>query len=738
MTGILGGGIAVPQKIRRLSVGIAGISAVIRWALLAGGSVLAAAVAHTVRFWLGAGLGQADARLIGAAVGASVLGSFGVLALLLPRRAIAIITTALGFVLAVSLAAAVLIAPDAIPRTVRFGQAALAILPLVLLALLTLEAGLETRRTDLLGVLGAIASDWGWLVLLAGTLAAAAIYVEASNRILFWDWAFYWLRTDALADLIRHGQWSIFARNVNYSLGDDYSLVSSALPSLLVAPFPAKFLLSYVVSVAACYLVPALLAVGALGLALARTVTPGMDALAWRDRVGLATLGAVAVLLLLPHFLQVVLKFNMLDVGGVTLLVLLAFAWHRMLRVLLVPSPADAEACHAWRILAAAASITALSVLDFLFRRWYAFDIVGFALAALCCLVAALPQRPRWHELCRDLALATAAALLTVIATATPVLVKWALHWGSHGYAEAYAGYWFDWSITFAGFKDEFGLLLPALCGLFAVVSLLRGRERSLLVILVLGTGIGVLGFRHIQSPSVQHYYLLMPLLGGLAAAGAILVGRQIGTKPTLLILFAAGWFLGLAPRHYDPVLAAVQPVAVDLWPRRDIDVEELAHLGHWLDTALGSDEHYCVVASGITLNGSILENLWQIDPSLIGGKAATRVIPLPDVDTRDGPPTKVLERCSLMITAIPPQTHLRSSDQQSILLLLDDLLNARGVGTAYASLDIAFRLPSGATVTVFRQRQPIGEDALRDLRHRFYEGKGAQAGRYETRFGAP
>src|SRR5258705_1269785 len=152
MTGILAGVIAVPQKIRRLSVVIAGTPAVIRWALLAGGGTLAAAAAHAVPFSLGAGLGQTDARLIGAAVGALLLGSFGLLALLLPRRAIPMIATALGFVLAVSLAAAVLVSPEAIPRTVRFGRAALDTLPLVLLTLLVLQAGLETRRTELLSV----------------------------------------------------------------------------------------------------------------------------------------------------------------------------------------------------------------------------------------------------------------------------------------------------------------------------------------------------------------------------------------------------------------------------------------------------------------------------------------------------------------------------------------------------------------------------------------------------------
>ena len=90
------------------------------------------------------------------------------------------------------------------------------------------------------------------------------------------------------------------------------------------------------------------------------------------------------------------------------------------------------------------------------------------------------------------------------------------------------------------------------------------------------------------------------------------------------------------------------------------------------------------------------------------------------------------------MIIATPPQTVLHPSDQQSILLVLEDLLNARGIGAAYDFVNTTFRLPSGPSLTLLRQRRPITDDELRDLRRRFYASKGAQAERYEARFGPP
>src|SRR5262249_34836444 len=149
---------------------------------------------------------------------------------------------------------------------------------------------------------------------------------------------------------------------------------------------------------------------------------------------------------------------------------------------------------------------------------------------------------------------------------------------------------WYDWSQPFFAFQWYFGLLLPTLCGLLAVVLLFRGRQRTLLVMLILGTLAGVLGFLQIQGPGAPHFYLLMPLLGGLPAAGAILLARQIGSKLTFLILLASGWVLGLAPHHNNRALRAVQPAGVDLWPYRDANADELGRLGRWLESALGPD----------------------------------------------------------------------------------------------------------------------------------------------------
>ncbi|MBV8455106.1 MAG: hypothetical protein JO122_00645, partial [Acetobacteraceae bacterium] len=287
-------------------------SAIVTPAFLVCSALLAAAVEHEISFILYPGLGHAKARLVGAVVGGILFGSLGGLALLLPRKSVAVLALALGCVLAASLAGGLVMPADAMPITVRFGKAALITMPLMVAVLLVLQAGTDPRRANIRPVVAAIMSEWSWAVLVAATLAGTAWYVLASHRILFWDSVGYWNTSDLLAGLVRRGRWQEWIGNVLGSLGDEYSLIPAIGPSLLMAAVGGKSLLSYQSAVDLFYLAPALLAVGAMGLALARILTPALGLLDLRERIRLTALGAVAVALLLPHFLQVFLKYNML------------------------------------------------------------------------------------------------------------------------------------------------------------------------------------------------------------------------------------------------------------------------------------------------------------------------------------------------------------------------------------------------------------------------------------------
>jgi hypothetical protein len=710
------------------------------------------AIVHAIYI---AGGAASLARAVGLAMAGVVFGSLTVLIALLPTTDGRVLGMVAAGVSVAAMLTTALVRPAAMPARALFGDATALSLVAILLALpatrvlAAVRPAINWRR--------AAADGWPICALLAVLMAVTALYVEASQRILFWDPMVYWTWTDYVAEMVRQGRIGAMIAQVIASAGNEYSLIPAVLPGILIAPVPGRFLLGYMLAIAFAYVVPAILAIGALGLVLARSLATGAAPLPWRERIKLAALGGLAAILLLPHFLQVFLRFVMLDIGGVVLLVLLVIAWGRLLAIMLAPRRADEATGHARRVVAAAVAVSALSMGAFIFRRWYIFDVLGFAAAAAAWLaVEVLRQRPCWRPLLADLGVALATALVTAIALGPTVLGQWVVRWGQRNYAESYAAYWRDWHTVLLAAGQCFGYFVPALCCALALALIVCGRSTGLPPILLGGTALAVVGFHQVQGPSVQHFYLVMPLLGGMAAAGAILAAQWVGALPVLAGLLAVGWFLGLAPRldddqHHEPVwpgserpeqndsvLGAVQPVGIYLWPQRDANAPELARLGHWLDENVGAEAHYCIAASGVSVNTSVLANLWQVDPSLRGGAGASRAVELQQVDTRDGPPDARLRQCQVMIVATPPQTHIRPSDQQSILLLRDAMLDGLGPGRAYTKLDTVFSLPSGITLSVYRQTSPITDDELRAVRRQFYATKGNEAAHYEQRFGAP
>jgi hypothetical protein len=705
-----------------------------RLALLLPAAVLAAAIGHAVSHVTHLYGAAEKGRLAATVVAALAFTCLGTLIALLPRVFVVWLGAALVAVLGGALVIDRQFPAASLPRGVVFSGAVLSLALLVLLALVVRRAAAmlwrarRARPVDL----------WPAAGLGLGLLLVTAAYVLASRRILFWDPIVYWTMTDRIADLVRAGQWTTMAKQLVISAGDEYSLIPAVLPGMLTAPASDQNLLAYMLAVATCYVLPCLIGIGVLGFALASSAVPDLADLPWPKRLALTVVGGLSSVALLPHFLEIFLRNVMLDSGGVVLIVALAFAWHRLILVVLAPLAPDRARCIAL-VLAAAASVGGLSLTAFIFRRWYVFDVLGLAVVSVVWLLTGLLRAwPHHREVLARLLIAGATAVLTGLVLGPTVIGQWVAQWGHRNYAESYAAYWVDWATMLAGVKGYCGYAVPVALGVFAAVLLWRGQTPALLARLILATALAVVGLQQVQGASTQHYYLVMPLLGGLAAAAAILAARRLGALVVLPVLAATLWFLGFAPRHAHPAVAALQPRWVDLRPEWNSDATILAHLGQWLDANLVPGSHYCVAASGVAVNSGVISNLWQIDSALRGTAIVSAVVDLPQVDSRDGPPDDRLQSCNIMITAEPPQTHLRPHDQQSILLVLEDVAHRRGVGQAFAPAGATFRLPSGTVLTAYRMTRPISPQEMQDIRSRFYTMKGAQGTRYQQRFGPP
>jgi len=669
------------------------------------------------------------ARMTGVAMGGAVLLGSMVLALVFPRRVGLGWSCLLVLVVMIAAAGAVLLASGHRDRVwVDAGEIALTALLAAVLVPPAAEALGRARWAESRALAAALWRSASWVLLLCGVALLT----------VFWDALNYWDKTDQVAGLVRAGLGLDGVVRLLRTATDEYSMIPALLPGLLTSPLPPDSVLGYSIAVAVGYVFPATVAAGLLGLHLVRGLRAEGDPFAGRSTVDLVVLGGVAGFGLLPMFLQAFLKDGYLDIGGVPIMILLACAWQYGITVLTRPPALGLTEQRALQLLGAGVCVALLSIFGFVFRRWYVFDVLGFgAAAALYAAVAVARSGRPPAVLAREAGIFCAGALLAGVSAGAPIIINWAATWQRRQYAEAYAAYWLGWEHELGKAFDAFGIVIPAGCVLLLFVFLLRGKERALPFILLLGTALALLGFFRVEGMGYQHYYVVMPLLSGAAAAGAILFALRFGVLKAAGLLLVLTLAIVAAPRQ-DHALALALPRSVDLRPQVDPAVPELVQLGAWLDANLGPRDGYCVLASSLHMNGSLVSQVWQVDPALIHSPVRTNLLWLGEVDTWQGPPDVKLRACKIVVTASPPQTHLQPADQQSILLPLHDLLTGTGIGAAFAEDPARFVLPAGIEVRAYRMQRPVTDAEFADLRRRFFEGKGAEADRYRARFRNP
>ena len=170
-------------------------------------------------------------------------------------------------------------------------------------------------------------NNWSWLVYLLGVIAAVSIYVGFSRRILSWDPLTYWTKVDQVAALVRHGLSLQDVRHILRSASDEYSLLPAVLPGFLTSIAPDHTLIAYMLAVAIAYVVPASLATGALGYALANRLRSARRLEDAGDKLDMIVIGAVASFMVLPAFFLTYLSGVLLDIGGVFFCVVLTVSW---------------------------------------------------------------------------------------------------------------------------------------------------------------------------------------------------------------------------------------------------------------------------------------------------------------------------------------------------------------------------------------------------------------------------
>ena len=563
-----------------------------------------------------------------------------------------------------------------------------------------------------------------WSLLIFGAFLLAIVYwsVSRTHFIYYWDFRNYWGKTEQLFELIMSGSWATLANTISRSYADDYTMFPALPTAIFAVPvgYPSK--LVYALSISLIYVIPAYLTTAYIADRI--FVRAGETA---RGKATPRLASAFAVLFGVPLYLGVALNL-MPDIGGVVITMAAMLLACRLSRTI----GCGVGGTNPWRLspelVNASIGLGILLSAMFLFRRWYVFLAPGIVLAGLLILgYDLLRERQQRFDVLKSAVSATVLIATAAIPILSWVMFDWASRPASHDYASLYAAYAYPLSVVRDSFLHQFGIVAPVLTILLLVLSLFLKVDRRLLLFVAAASIVGALLFLQVQSPVLQHYYLLMPLLGvGIAGISSMLTryyGPAWGYAFAGVLLF--GTLGATVPSPYRDQFGRAFPTLNSWMPKQQAGRQGLALLGNWLVSPDIRSSRFCVLASSFMINQSIVSELWQIIPSLDKQELAHRMITLGEVDSRDGPPGRALTQCEIVLVGTPAQTHLGIQNQYSVVVPGQDLISGRGIGAAYERFPDSFRLDDQTEVVPFRRVRPLEEGEYQDLVRRFYEMSG-------------
>ncbi len=531
-------------------------------------------------------------------------------------------------------------------------------------------------------------------------------FMSREQAFYYFDTGFHWVQTVNLAaDLSRHPLQAL--RSVIYTVRHyEYS----DLGPLLLTPFvlvggPSRT--AYILAVVNLFAFPAAITSLLLfrKLAAKTGAVPGMA----------GYLLPVFFIAAFPLFWSPTLS-GYLDVGGLVLLNL----------VLLACSGADAARQRMGALVFMAACLCAVV----LFRRWYAFWVVGFFLAwGLDLLVFAFPAGPeKRREFLRG---ARNGILLGLLTAALFFGLAWplALQILRTDYSDIYAAYRIS-----EGFLGAVTLNLVNGFGLFYLLLFLGGAAwlmrrpalRRFTFFLLAQWALTFLLFIHTQDFTVHHLYLLQPamlLVCSLFLWDAARAMPDVRWKAATILAYVLialfSWAVFFVPKC-ESFARWCGPCCSQghLYPRVRHDRAEIGRLLEFLAArATGAEDRIYVLAVSDVLNDDLLRFAYlSIErPKTVEDK----ILITHCVDKRDGFPSNMLG-ARFLVVADPVQTHMRPEDQRVVSVPAELVLRREGIGAAYDRLPEEFDLDGGVKAVVLERIRPFAEADIHALSETF------------------
>ena len=544
-------------------------------------------------------------------------------------------------------------------------------------------------------------------------------YVSHERFIYFWDLVGYHNFYISLGP--------VFALNPVRALYAVYLSVRQSdynlLPTLFLMPFRLAFgpgRLAYIFSIAVTFVFPSIV----LFRYAVKNLAGNGRALSPFDEVGLALLSILAFAFLPVLWVPVVL--GSVDVGGLVIILIVLILYFR----------ADLTE----QTFGSLVSIALLLCVLVLYRRWYAYWVVGFFGALAICeglrCARNIARRAHCALIAKNVLTLGVISFLSFLLIATPIATKML----TTDYGDIYSGYRSSHPFihNLGALYSHFGLLTLVLAGLGVVLSGMNDKRRPMVYFLCIQFVITFVLFARTQDfvissrgqyVGVQHFYWALATLAlflVFSAQDLFLWARSRVGKAAVLLFVAAGCFANFSetflPRAGGllKAIAFVLP-AVRQYPIVRTDLEQVQALLDALnDLSKDSRSTIYILASSFSLNSSIVqEGCLLLQPP--HGELSNRIALTNDVDKRDGFPIQFL-RARYVVLTIPFGYHLPQQDQKVIGVLADQLVRREGIGGSYDKLNYEFRLDDGSSAFIYWKARPLDPDAVKRLSDQFIE----------------
>lgn len=358
--------------------------------------------------------------------------------------------------------------------------------------------------------------------------------------------------------------------------------------------------------------------------------------------------------------------------------------------------------------------------MPFLFRRWYAFSIVAFAVTApiYCMVLARLESRLDWSKAFVKTAINFAIAgvfALTVCLVAQGGLVKTILQ---TSYSSIYVAYQRPAVDHFIDLWQHFGALylLLAVAGLAFLFK--TASKRADVIFVGANAVLLFFLFTRTQGFGTHHYLPLAFWIYLLICMGLWSVLSMFSIPPkraTLVVALVAAVIL--ASSFYRSSLGSLLGGAVlprTVYNNQIGDERAYRRLAFQLDELVKPDEKFTVFASDRILNRDVL--LSVSDEALAG-----RDVDTSHVDLIQGLSVAPFN-ARYAVVSDPVLTHLPEGTQTVITVPARAILEGKGIGAAYRRIGGPFQITDSVKAYVYEKTRPFNTAEVNDLLAEFFK----------------